>query len=127
MTSEVIDAPTSTTYPSVMDTTKSAPSNLVPWIARAVLLLFGSWSVMIVLEHGYTGFIPAALAHDWTTQILVDLVIALVLATGWLINDATRRGIPAWPFIAMTVFLGSIGPLVYLSVRPQLDRGPQSR
>jgi hypothetical protein len=31
--------------------------------------------------------------------------------------DARQRGLPAWPFIAMTVVMGSFGPLTYLVVR----------
>ncbi len=92
-------------------------SNLVPWIARVVLVAFGVWTAVIVVEHGYTGFLGLALAEDWAAQMLVDLVIALTVALGWLIGDARRRGVSPWPYVALTLVAGSIGPLLYLSLR----------
>jgi hypothetical protein len=47
----------------------------------------------------------------------VDLVIVCVLACGWMRRDASARGLPAWPFIVVTLVAGSFGPLLYLIVR----------
>ena len=88
-----------------------------PWVARVALLLFGGWTATIVVEHGYTGFITVALAEDWAAQLFVDLVIALLLFMPWMANDAQERGKPFWPWLILTLFLGSIGPLLYLSLR----------
>ena len=59
----------------------------------------------------------AKLRERWGLQVLVDLTIALVLLMPHLIRDARARGIPAWPFVVATVFLGSMGPLAYAVVR----------
>ena len=79
----------------------------------------------IVLDHGYTGFLALSMKEDWAAQMLVDLAIALMIALGWLVGDARRRGVPAWPFVVLTLFLGSIGPLLYLSLRAAPPEGPQ--
>jgi len=102
-----------------MTQTTSAPS---PWIARLVLAVFGAWTVWIAVEHGYTGFIELALAEAWGAQMFVDLVIALVLVLGWLVGDARRHGRSPWGYVALTLFAGSIGPLLYLSLRGDPER-----
>jgi hypothetical protein len=51
----------------------------------------------------------------------LDLLIACSFGIGWMTGDARRRGITSWPFVVMTVVVGSIGLLGYLvwrSVRP---------
>ncbi len=97
------------------------------WVPAVVLLAFTVWTATIVYEHGYTGFITLALNDDWGAQVLVDLVIALVIVIGWMIGDARRRTATVWPFVAVTLFLGSIGPLSYLVLRSiQEDRRPDA-
>ena len=112
MTSQVIDPVSRGGYSRGMTN-----PNLVPWLARITLLVFGAWTFTIVAEHGYTGFIDVSLAHDWAAQVFVDLVIALLIVLTWLVNDAKKRGVAAWPFVILTFTLGSIGPLIYLSLR----------
>lgn len=90
----------------------------VPWIARVVFVIFGVWSTLIVIEHGYFGFLTLARAEDWAAQMLVDLVLALTIVMSWIIKDARARGVNPWPYIVATLFLGSVGPLAYLSLRP---------
>ncbi len=94
---------------------------LTTWAARVVLLAFAGWTAVIVIDHGYIGFIQLALERDWAAQMLVDLVIALTLFAGWMIDDARSRGATVWPFLALTLFAGSIGPLLYLSLRSAPD------
>lgn len=40
-----------------------------------------------------------------------------LITIGWMVGDARRHGLPAWPFVVLTLALGSIGPLTYLTVR----------
>ncbi len=54
--------------------------------------------------------------------MFTDLVILGVLACFWMAKDAPAQGLPAWPFILMTLILGSFGPLIYLVAR-QLRMG----
>lgn len=88
----------------------------IVWAARVVLLVFGVWTAGIVWEHRYTGFIDLALAGGWGAQVFVDLVIALVIVLFWLVGDARRNGRSPWGYVVTTFFLGSIGPLLYLSL-----------
>ncbi len=99
--------------------------NLVLWLSRLALVLFGLWTAQIVLHHGYTGFITLSMREDWAAQMLVDLAIALAIALGWLVGDARRRGVAAWPFVVITLFTGSIGPLLYLSLRVAPPEDPK--
>ena len=50
-------------------------------------------------------------------QVLADLTIALTLFLVWMWQDAkvTRRN--PWPWILITLTLGSFGPLIYLLTR----------
>jgi hypothetical protein len=68
----------------------------------------------VVHGHGYTGFLTLAGREPWALQMLLDLVLGLSFAAGWMRGDARRRGIAAWPYIVVTLFLGSIGLLAYV-------------
>jgi hypothetical protein len=46
--------------------------------------------------------------------MLFDLALACFVAVGWVIGDAKRRRIAAWPFVVATVLTGSVGLLAYL-------------
>ena len=41
--------------------------------------------------------------------MFADLVILAVLACIWMVKDAPARGLSPWPFVALTVVLGSFG------------------
>ncbi len=80
----------------------------------AVFAAFTIYSAIVVMNHGYTGFIELAMAGGWGAQIFIDLVIALTLFLVWMIPDARERGIPAAPYVIGILTLGSIGALAYL-------------
>ena len=83
----------------------------------AVLLAFGALTAAAVWQHGYLGIFLLPLQTLAGTQVLVDLVIALVLVLVWLVQDARAQGRNPWPWVAATLALGSFGPLVYLLTR----------
>jgi hypothetical protein len=58
--------------------------------------------------------LKAALSSLAGIQVLVDLTIALTLVLIWIVRDARERGVSWVPYAVITVFLGSVGPLVYL-------------
>ncbi len=64
-------------------------------------------------------------------QVFTDLVIALVLLLTFLVPHARDRGRNPWPWVAMTLALGSFGPLLYLATDSvtdsATDRGQASR
>ena len=89
---------------------------------RLVLLLiviagFTVLSVLALMDVGYFGIIEPHFRSWGGAQVFTDLVIVAVLACIWMSNDARERGLPAWPFIVITVFAGSFGPLLYLVAR----------
>lgn len=78
------------------------------------LVVFTGWSVTIIADRGYLGFLTVARQEPWAAQMLVDVTIALTLFANWLVPDARRRGITPWPYVVAIVGLGSIGALAYL-------------
>jgi hypothetical protein len=82
-----------------------------------VLFPFLAFSVWVALVDGPVGFLALAGREPWGLQMLLDLALALSFVTGWMVVDARRKAIKVWPFVAMTIALGSIGPLSYLLVR----------
>lgn len=82
-------------------------------VVLVVLLAFGAYSVGVVWQHGYFGFL-ALLSEPWGPQVLIDLVLAIFFFTAWMIPDAKRRGISPWPYLGLCATLGSLGALGYL-------------
>lgn len=80
----------------------------------AVFLAFTIYTSIVVLQHGYTGFIELALAGGWGAQMFIDLCIALLLFTIWMVPDARKRGIPFAPYVLAILTTGSVGALAYL-------------
>jgi uncharacterized membrane protein len=83
-------------------------------ILLALFAAFTGWTGYLVATQGYTGFIDLALTDVWGAQLLIDLSIALVLFTAWMIPDARERAIPWLPYGLAILTLGSIGALGYL-------------
>jgi hypothetical protein len=81
------------------------------------LILFGVLSAAALWQHGYFGIFALHFQTFGGAQVLVDLVIALVLVMVWMWHDAKASGRNVWPWIAMTLALGSFGPLFYLLTR----------
>lgn len=53
----------------------------------------------------------------WTWQLMADFLISLTLVTLWIVRDARRRGRSPWPWVALVLATGSLGPLIYLIAR----------
>jgi len=80
----------------------------------AVFAAFSIYTAIVVLNHGYTGFLELALTGGWGAQVFIDLCIALILFTIWMVPDAREHGIPAWPYFLAILTTGSVGALAYL-------------
>ena len=87
----------------------------------AVFAAFSIYTSIVVMNHGYTGFIELALTGAWGAQMFIDLSIALILFTIWMVPDARERAIPAWPYFLAILTTGSIGALAYLVHRTAKD------
>lgn len=85
-------------------------------LAIVILVPFLALTLFSVAQVGYIGLFEYQLQSPAGWQVLVDLVIALLLVLLWLVPAARRRGKNPWPWLVATLFLGSIGPLLYLAV-----------
>jgi len=86
------------------------------FVLALITLDFAALSGYAMLEHGYFGLFEYQLATSAGWQVLADLVIVCTLAIVWMIGDARRHGRNPWPYVAITLFAGSFGPLLYLLV-----------
>jgi hypothetical protein len=92
-------------------------------LAIALLVPFGLISAYAVYRVGYIGILAHALDGPAGWQLAADLVVALVLVLAWLIPTARQEGRSPWPWVAVTLFLGSFGPLLYLVTRKGRQAG----
>lgn len=114
MTSEVIARPRSAIEAEGMN----ASSPAVRIAAAVVLVAFSAFTVELLLEFGFVGFLNAAHSNGPAVQVFLDLVIALTFVLAWVVVDARRQGGSYWPVVLLTLMVGSIGPLLYVVVRP---------
>jgi len=91
---------------------------ILAWI---ILIPFTLLSVYAVSQVGYWGIFEYHLHSPAGWQVIVDLVIACVLLLSWIIPEAKREGRNPWPFVVITLFLGSFGPLLYLITKKVSD------
>ena len=92
-------------------------------LAIVLLIPFGLITAYAVYRVGYTGIFAHALEGPAGWQLAADLVVALVLVLAWLIPTARQEGRSPWPWVAVTLFLGSFGPLLYLVTRTGRQAG----
>jgi len=90
-----------------------------------VLVLFTALSFYAVEVHGYLRFFEALCSTTAGVVALVDLVISLSLVVLWMGSDARERGLPVWPYLLLTLALGSVGPLSYLIHRELRSSHPR--
>ena len=79
-----------------------------------VLVGFAGLNAYCFYTFGTAGFVHAALANAATVAVFIDLVIALTMVAVWMARDAAQRGATVLPYLLLTLFMGSIGPLIYL-------------
>ena len=79
-----------------------------------VFAAFTAYTAVVVMDHGYTGFLVLASEGGWGAQMFVDLCIALTMFLVWMVPDARERSIPIAPYALAILTTGSIGALAYL-------------
>jgi hypothetical protein len=82
-----------------------------------VIAAFGVLSMLALADVGYFGILEPHFQSFGGGQVFADLVIALSLVCIWMVLDSRTSGINPWPFVVVTVVLGSFGPLFYLAAR----------
>ena len=83
-------------------------------VVIAILLAFGAYTLYAMSEVGLSGIYLAGLANAGSLQVLLDLVIVCFLISCWMVIDARASGRNPWPYVLITLFAGSFGPLLYL-------------
>ena len=78
---------------------------------------FLTLNIFVVFQDGYIGFIDAVLVNNATIAVLVDLCMALSLVLIWMWKDVRKRETTPLLRTILTLFFGSIGPLLYLIQR----------
>jgi len=83
-------------------------------LAITLLIPFSVLSAYAVFKVGYMGILDYHRHSPAGWQVFADLVIACLLCLLWLIPEAKQNGRNPWPFVVITLLLGSFGPLFYL-------------
>jgi hypothetical protein len=83
-------------------------------VVAVLLVIHTAVTVRAMMEVGFVGIFEAALSTWAARQVFSDLGVALVIATGFMLADARKQGITAWPFVLAMLPLGSFAPLAYL-------------
>ena len=94
-------------------------------IAIALLVPFVALTAYALAEVGYVGILDYHRHSPAGWQVFTDLVVALVLVLLWLVPEARARGRNPWPWVALTIVAGSIGPLLYLATGRRTPRPPR--
>jgi hypothetical protein len=83
-------------------------------LAIAVLIPFAVLTAYTIAQVGYIGIFDYQRHSPAGWQVITDLVIACGLIILWLVPDAKQKGRNPWPYVIITLTLGSFGPLLYL-------------
>jgi hypothetical protein len=95
-------------------------------LAILMLIPFSALSLYAIWDVGYWGIFDYHRHSSAGWQVFTDLVVALVLVLTWLIPEAKKAGKNPWPWVALTLFLGSIGPLLYLALNKEQANSPKA-
>ena len=101
--------------------------NAKSWILVLVIVAFGAVTAVALKEHGYLGIISFHFTSTAGLQVILDLVIVCVLAIAWMVSDARQSGRTVWPYVVLTLALGSFGPLAYLLMGQWASPAAESR
>lgn len=91
--------------------------------ALITLLLFSAYTIftMSIAEQSLISFGYQLITSPDTAQVVFDLYIMAILAIVWMYQDTKNSGksIKYWlPFALITMVFVSIGPLLYLVLKP---------
>lgn len=83
-------------------------------IAIILLIPFLALTLYAVYSVGYIGIFDYHRHSPAGWQVFADLVVALMIVLCYMVPEAKKAGKNPWPWVVATLFLGSIGPLLYL-------------
>ncbi len=92
-------------------------------VSLVLLILFAGYTgyTMSIAEQSLLSFGYQLVSSPDTAQVVIDLYIMAALALVWMYQDIKSRGktIKHWlPYALVTLIFVSIGPLLYLVLRP---------
>lgn len=82
-------------------------------LTTLVFVVFTVYSFAVVSQRGYLGAFEIATLGGWSTQVFLDLCIALTVASVWMRHDSRQSRLPWWPFALGSLALGSVAVLAY--------------
>lgn len=82
-------------------------------LALALFVTFTLYTIVVAIEHGPLGFLAVIVEGGWSTQVFLDVVLALLGFYTLAAPDAKQHGISVWPYFVASLGLGSIGMLAY--------------
>ena len=88
-----------------------------------LLVLFTSYTVytMSIAQQSLLSFGYQLISSPDTAQVVIDLYIMAFLAIIWMYQDCKKSGksnMYFLPFVLLTLVFVSIGPLLYLALKP---------
>jgi hypothetical protein len=89
--------------------------------AIVLLVPFSLLTLYALTQVGYLGILDYHRHSSAGWQVMADLVIALLLVLAWLVPHAREHGRNPWPWVVVTLTMGSLGPLLYLVLAPKLQ------
>jgi len=96
-------------------------------LAFVLVVPFVLLTLYTIHKVGYLGIFEYQFLSPAGWQVGADLVIACMLLLSWIIPEAKRKGRNPWPFVLITVVLGSIGPLLYILLGSGTEQDEHSR
>ena len=92
----------------------------------AILLL---WRVQPLrhLQVGYLGIFAAGFANPGSLQVLLDLVVACLLISSWMVIDARANGRNPWPYVFITLVARLVRPAPVPAARGRARSGGRTR
>ena len=84
-------------------------------LSIVMLVPFLALTVWAILNGGLMGIVSILWISPGGTQVFIDLVVGLVLLLTFLIPHARAAGRNPWIWVVLTLFLGSISPLLYFA------------
>ncbi len=92
-------------------------------VSVVLLVVFSGFTAftMSIAEQSLLSFGYQLISSPDTAQVVMDLYIMVLLALVWMYQDIKAQGktIKHWlPYAALTLVFVSMGPLLYLALRP---------
>jgi hypothetical protein len=81
-----------------------------------ILLPFTALTAFALWDVGLVGLFVHQAAKSSGVQVFTDLVIALTFFMIWMVPHAKRTHRNPWLYVAITLALGSFGPLLYFAL-----------